>query len=440
MKKFQIFALVIASWLPIMAASPQAERKSSRPVQGQRTYTVMVNQTNDTVSLNNKLRKLNTNRGILMDLAQGYLSLGTSTILSGSKNILDFGVSLLKEASRDKRPDWQKMVAEECKFVKRLPMQTQVLDFYSQPSVNGALDPTNMNFSGFGCRQTVDVTDEEGKPHSEEVFYLSCSLRDDEPGVARMLNHSKFEVVVDELRFNPYLCNLPNDSLSPNPDTRIEFSFDTRKNLTFNVEAILSSSWINEAIQVVNNQELGRFMVSAMIDPDQLDADGVFRYNRNNPDDKDKRVSVAGESFLVPRSYVGSTDLMSASDAWGTGQYKVDMNIYETCSINDSYYTEMKDGKRVWRKDRWKPEWNVMKKRKPQAGVWQTVSTKVVPAFTGNQWITTITEPLNTVLMTHEGKLVNSGVSKLGIGTSSAGAAKTTSSAPQSPQAQGVKK
>lgn len=435
MKRIQILALAIASSLPMMAVTPRGSEKTSKPIQGKRTYTVMVNQTNDTVSLNNKLRKLNTNRGLLMDLAQGYLSLGTSTLLAGSKNVLDFGVSMLKEATRDKRPDWQKMVAEECKFVKRLPMQTQVLDFYSQPSVIGALDPTNMNFSGIGCQQTVDVTDEEGKPYSEEVFYLSCSLRNDEPGVARMLNHSKFELVVDELRFNPYLCNLPNDSVSPNPETRVEFSFDTRKNLTFTVEALISSSWINEAIQVMNNQELGRFVVTANIDPEQLDEDGVFRYSRNNPEDKNKRVRVTGESFLVPRSYVGSTDLSTATDAWGTGQYKVDMNIYETCSINDSYYTEMKNGKRVWRKDRWKPEWNIMKKRKPQVGVWQTVSTKVVPSLSGNQWLTTISEPLNTVLMTHEGKLVNSGVSKIGLVNSTSAAAQT----PSVPKTQGAK-
>lgn len=95
----------------------------------------------------------------------------------------------------------------------------------------------------------------------------------------------------------------------------------------------------------------------------------------------------------------------------------------------------MKNGKRVWRKDRWKPEWNIMKKRKPQAGVWQTVSTKVVPSLSGNQWLTTISEPLNTVLMTHEGKLVNSGVSKIGLVNSTSAAAQT----PSVPKTQGAK-
>lgn len=415
MKRFSILTIALASCLALQSAPPAGGGQAPKPVSGRRTYTVMVNQMNDTVQLNGKLRRLNANRGILMDLAQGYLSMGTSTILSASKNILDYGVALIREATRDKRPDWQKMALEECRFVKRLPMQTQVLDFYSQPSHNGALDPTNMNFSGFGCRQTMDVTDGDGNVRSEEVFYLSCSLRDDDAGVARMLNHSKFEVVVDELRFNPYLCNLPNDSLSPDPSTRIGFSFDKRKDLTFNVEALLSSSWINEAIQVVNDQELGRFFVTAMIDPEQLDCDGVFRYRRGNPADSAKRVSVTGDSFIVPRSYVGSADMATASDSWGTGQYRVDMNIYETCAINEKYYTEMKDGKRVWLKDRWQPEWRLMKKRTPRQGFWQTVSTKVVPSLSGNQWLTTITEPLTTVLMTHEGKLVNEGVSKLGV-------------------------
>lgn len=423
MKREIISGIAAVMTLTAMGAgrAPGQEGASGERMSGQRVYTVMVNQANDTVKFNGKLRNLNQNRGLLMELAQGYLGLGTSTILSASKNLVEMGIGMIKEAARDKRPDWQQATLGECRFVKRLPMQTQVLDFYSQPSANGALDPTNMNFSGFGCRQTIEVKDASGRPHEEEVFYVSCSLRDDDRGIARMLNHSKFEVVVDELRFNPYLCNLPNDSLNSDPNTRIDFSFDKRKDLTFNVEAVLSSSWINEAIQVVNNQELGRFMVSASIEPSLLDSDGIFRYDRSVAADSVKRVSVSGESFLVPRSYVGSSDMATASDSWGTGQYKVDMNIYETCGINEEYYTERKKGKRVWRKERWQPEWKMMKKRKRGESFWQTVTTQIVPQFGGKQWLTTVTEPLTSVLLTHEGKLVNTHLALPGSGAAQSG-------------------
>lgn len=378
------------------------------PGAGKREYSVIVNQTTDTLVLNSKLRHLNRNRGILMDIASGYLSLGTSTLLSASKSVLDIGLGMVKEAVRDKRPDWQEAVRQESTFVKFLPMQTQVLDFYAKPSKNGALDPMDMKFNGFGCSQSVIVNDSAGNPQEREVFYLSCRLRDDDAGLARMLHHSKFEVVVDELRFNPYLCNLPNDSVNPDPSTRVDFSFENRKNLTFNVDVQVSSSWINEAIQVHNNVNLGKFTISALIDPNQLDEDGTFTYRADNPGDKDKIVSVVGDSFIVPRSYIGSDDMATASDTWGTGQYKVDMLISESCQINEDYYTESgKNGKRQWRKDRWNPEWQIIRRRQPRKDVWQQISNSVTQQFKGNQWVTTLSEPLTTNILSHETQLLN---------------------------------
>ena len=133
----------------------------------------------------------------------------------------------------------------------------------------------------------------------------------------------------------------------------------------------------------------------------------VFTYRADNPEDKAKMVSVTGDSFIVPRSYIGTDDLESASDTWGTGQYRVDMLISESCQINENYYTELKNGKRQWRKDRWNPEWQIIRKRTPRQNVWQQVSNTITKDFKGNQWITTLTEPLTTNLITHEGLLLN---------------------------------
>ncbi|MBD5370781.1 MAG: hypothetical protein HDR80_06490 [Bacteroides sp.] len=392
-------------------AQPAPDRKLAG---GQRKYDLIVNQHNDTLTFNRGLRALKTrrahgeNRSILTDLASGYLSLGTSTVLSASQNLLGAGIGLAKEALRDKRPDWQAATMGECRFVKHLPMVTDVLDFYAAPSPLGAFDPTGMKFSGFGCRQYITVLDSAGKSHDEEVFYLSCTLRDDDHGLDRMLHHSKFEVVVDELRFNPLLCNLPNDSLSMDPSTRIGFSFEKRKDLRFNVEAVVKSSWVNEAIQVADNVELGRFRITACIDPNHLDSDGVFRYSRSEDARGPKRVVVTGDCFLVPRSYVGSTDMATYSPSWGTGQYRVEMDITETCSINEDYYTTVEKGKRRWNKSRWQPEWNLMKKRsRPAPGASSSLAEMLFPQFTGDTWITTLAEPVVTVLMTEEGRLLN---------------------------------
>lgn len=400
----------ICGLLTITSPLAQTHADSPRPAHhvatGTRQYSVFVNQTDDTLKMNTRLRHLNNNRGILYDIASGYLSLGTTTLLSTSKSILDVGVNALKELARDKRPDWEKAVMEESSFRKFLPMQTQILDFYAKPSPNGALDPLNMKFTGFGCRQMITVYDSLGNAEEKEVFALTCRVRDDDEGLARMLNHSKFEVVVDELRFNPYLCNLPNDSINASPETRIEFSFDKRKNLMFTVDALISSSWINEAIQVHDNVNLGKFTINAFIDPDLLDEDNVFRYNREKDKESGKQVSVTGDCFLVPRSYIGSADMKSASDTWGTGQYRIDMIISETCQINEPYYKKLKNGKSTWNKKKWNSEWQKIRRRRPAGNIWQQIKSTVTKNAEGEQWITTISEPITTSIIEHEKELL----------------------------------
>ncbi|MBD5189783.1 MAG: hypothetical protein HDS95_05835 [Bacteroidales bacterium] len=425
-----MMALVFAQLLGWSQPPSKGKAESGKTMQGQREYSVIVNQTNDTLKLNSKLRGVSQNRGLLTDLVSGYMNMGTTTLLSASSGLLNMGVSLIKEATRDKRPDWENAVREESVFVKYLPMQMQVLDFYGEPSPNGALDPMNMKFNGFGCKQVINIKDENGKDEEKEVFYMTCSLRADTVGVARMLNHSKFEVVIDELCFNPYLCNLPNDSVNPNPATRVPFSFDRRKNLMFNVDAVITSSWINEAIQVFNDVELGRFHIQAAIRPDQLDEDGVFRYDRNKEEDKAKQVSVTGESFIVPRSYIGTSDMQTAEDSWGTGQYKVNMIISESCQINDDFYKSEDKGKKKWDKNVWGEEWKIMKKRMPRANMWTQIKNTVFPQFSGETWISTLTEPFVTTLVKHEGLLMNAGVSKLLPGVAS-GTQATTGMATQ---------
>lgn len=402
-----------------VAALGAAAQPAPQRVEGRRHYNVFVNQTNDTVTLNRSLNGMRGNRsklagrGILTDLIGGYMSLGTSSLLSATQNLIGMGVGYIKEAVRDKRPDWEKATLEECTFVKTLPMRTEILDFYAEPSALGALDPTNMKFSGFGCRQYITLTDSAGVPREEEVFYVSCRLRADDHGIARMLNHSKFEIEVDELRFNPWLCNLPNDSVAPDPDTRIPFSFENRKDLKFNVLATIKSSWINEAIQVMRDVTLGEFLITADIAPEQLDADGVFRYSIDNPADTVKVVGVTGDSFLVPRSFVGSADMSTPQESWGTGQYKVEMRIAQTCRINEAYYTRGDGAHRKWDKAKWGPEWKLQSRRRPRAGFWQQFKQTVIPTFSDDKWVTTIIEPFTTTLMKHGTQLVNAGASKL---------------------------
>ena len=103
--------------------------------------------------------------------------------------------------------------------------------------------------------------------------------------------------------------------------------------------------------------------------------------------------------------------MISPSACWGTGQYKVEMDISESCLINEEFYTDSKDGKRKWIKERWQPEWKLMKKRQRRGGS-GTLADIIFPQFTGDSWITTIAEPAVTMLMSEEGKLINAASTK----------------------------
>ena len=45
---------------------------------------------------------------------------------------------------------------------------------------------------------------------------------------------------------------------------------------------VLSSSWINQAIQLHKDQELGLFTLTIPVNEKSLDANGVFRYVRTD--------------------------------------------------------------------------------------------------------------------------------------------------------------
>lgn len=399
--KYRKVILAIASMLAMASVSAQpAQPQRGKRVEAQRKYSLIVHEGNDSVvkELNRGLASARGNRGILQDLGAAYRSTFSGHVTGAATALVDFGFNAIINATQSKQPKWEQAVRGESSFVRVLPMQMEILDFYRSPSTTGPLDPTDLLFNGFGCRQVIEYQAPDGTVSDQEVFYISCSVRTDSLGRMRMLNHSKFEVYVDSLRFDYSLCDLPNDSLGVNTDSRIGFDFAKRSNLTFNVAATIKSSWITQAMQVYTDEPLGTFNVRASIDPGQLDADGVFTYSAARDAGGPKRVSVSGDCFLVPRSYVGSTDMATAEDSWGTGQYKVEMRISETCTINADYYKT--DGK--WDKKLWGPEWELISKRRPQKSVWRQILDVVGTQYAGTQWVTTLVEPAKTVVVTYE--------------------------------------
>lgn len=425
-------------------------------------FNVIVYENSDTTLLS--LGKNVSTRGILGDswrsIKSAYRNSMVGQITSLSADILQSGVSWLIETLRDKKQDWIEQARKDCRFTKHLPMQQQITDFYATTSTRGAMDLDSIVFDGFGCQQFLTYINPETKNKERLlVFDMKCSLRKDDVGRNRMIHHSKFEVVVDHLFFNPYLCNIPNDSLtSANSSLRIPFSFDSRKDLVFNVKARVTSSWMNEAIQTVNDQLLGEFDINARI-PDgsyieQSDwypgyfvyinptKENIEKYNLSETQVEvmqrnGKVVSVTGESFLVPRSYVGYENKDSDVRVWGTGQYKVDMDISETCDINPEYYLEPRQSNmaingnvkpatsmapstlpqkplsiaqmsagRKWN-DNWKPEWKKMKKRRRRPSLGQRIASSLNMKYGNFRWINTVLDPVTTVILQQETAILN---------------------------------
>lgn len=348
-----------------------------------------------------------------------------------SGDLISTAIDYLVEKLRSKKKDWMQQVRKDCSFTRKLPMQQSISDFYEDVSSRGALDPDGIIFNGFGCKQFIVYKDTAGKEEHMLAFKVKCSLKADSVGKARILHHGKFEVVLDTLIINPYLCNLPNDSLTAENvlECRTPFDFMYRKDFKFSLDAEVTSSWMNEAIQIYQDQKLGSFNVSACIpDSTYLSTDknfpgGYFVYVRDHSDSKiAENVSVSGDCFIVPRSYIGNDAENGYNPVWGTGQYKINMVLTEACDINEKYYwyknqpeypevqNDAKDmpknvampmsgsGDKI--KHHWQDEWKRIERRhRISNNYWKNLYSNVKMRYGDNKWINIITDPMTTSII-----------------------------------------
>lgn len=355
----------------------------------------------------------------LQSLATGFGSALVQKTQNATSNLISVGVNYLVESMKSDRKKWYSSAQSHCTLTRQLKSETTIKDFYSAPSNLGAMDPQNIQFKGFGCRHFLEEAGATNR--GEEVFFIFCSMRRDSLGLSSIVDHSKFLVEVDSLVFNPRHCGLPNDSLT----TITPFDFSKRTNLTLTVKARIYSSWINEAIMVTRDQQLGEFTITARIDPSVLNEDSVFVYRKGDPR-FERLVSVSGDSFIVPRSFAGTSDGTSYSRTWGTGQYRIEMDINESCKIVNDYYYKDKyrnedvavrasgNGREIafstipeWGKldkAKWKAEWTPIKSRKRHASFWSSAWNGIVTAYRGTGWVQTFTDPLTNVIINYEGQ------------------------------------
>ncbi len=288
-----------------------------------------------------KVRSIQNNggdtRGILGNLGASTLEslqgIGSGYVTSIVSMGADAIASLITRKTRLKE-EWVKTVQAENTWSESIDMMEDVKDFYNDPSLSGALDPSGMHFNGIGCLRIDEQT-------KDTLFYVSCHI--DPSKLYRIVYHSKFELVLDTLIVSPKHSNLPNSKLP------LEFSFEERKDFKLTMSIKLTSSWITDAIELHNDEQLGEFTLSVAINKDMIDDKGFYRYVRK--DGETPRFDVIGESFIVPRSYMGYRDNEgNYNNIWGTGQYKFSIELKESCDITDKYMSNWNEDRKMRKK------------------------------------------------------------------------------------------
>ena len=216
---------------------------------------------------------------------------------------------------------------------------------------------------------------------NDTLFYVSLHI--DRTKLYRIINHSKFELVLDTLILSPKRSNLPNTQLN------IPYSFEERKDFTLSMDITISSSWMNEVVQLQKNVELGQFNINIPVDPSLLGADGFLRYTRQA--DAAPRYKVTGECFIVPRSYMGFRDEKeNFKDSWGTGEYKLSIDLKESCDVTEQYRANWKADYKH-RKEMTKKNLSLLER------TWQVVSKQDWNEITHSWVITTLQAPADII-------------------------------------------
>lgn len=325
--------------------------------------------------------------GYVSDLLQSATDAGKKMAGSYVTSFIDMGVnaiaSLITRPSRLKK-EWEETVEAETTFETSLGTVNDINDFYSAPSMDGAMDPKGMTFNGLGCLRL----DERG----DTVFYVSCHV--DRSKLDRIINHSKFELVLDTLILCPSHSNLPNSAYT------LPYLFRERGQYVMKMDMRLTSSWINELTILQKDRELGRFTLEVPVDSAQVDAQGKYRYVRG--ESKGEPVEIKGESFIVPRSFMGYRDEAGQyHNSWGTGEYKMTVKLSEQCSVTDEYRDE-------WRADRKR-----RKRMEPKQG-WGAKAWQVIES---QQWDETARQWVITTLSAPAGMISQDLIEKMGLGT-----------------------
>lgn len=329
----------------------------------------------------------NASKEAVKGIASGYVT-----------SFMDLGVnaiaSLVTRNSRLKQ-EWEEMVKAENVYETTINTVSEMNDFYKETSFDGAMDPKGMRFDGIGCLR---------KEGNDTVFYISCHI--DRSKIDRIINHSKFELILDTLIISPTHSNLPNTPFN------LPFTFAERQNFSLSMNIKLTSSWMNEIVQLQKDQLLGEFYINIPVGQNSLDEKGFLRYVRRFGEPS--AYDVVGESFIIPRSFMGYRDENDIyRNSWGTGEYKLSIDLKETCDVTEQYRAN------------WKKDCKHRKKMQKEGNIfvagWQMVSNQRWDELTQAWVITTLKAPV--------GIITKDVIDKLGIETTSTSALSATKQA-----------
>ena len=338
------------------------------------------------------------NRGILSDIGNSILAGGVAAVV----NVIGTEIISLTQIRSKQHKAWLEMRQKECSFIDSLQSVKGQSDFYSRQSNYGPLDPSDMNFDGI-----TFCANRGGK----EVLRMVCHI--DTTRFDHLFLHSKFCLVVDSIVFYPYRSFLPNLKANrieqPRKDasqdeidywnTISQFNFDEHQEPTINIKMDVSSSWINELVQVYQDIKLGTFSVNIPIRKDGLN-DSVYIYSRNKAIAENRpTIDMEGDCFVVPRSYM---PVSANNPSWGTGEYKMKVVLTEKCRYNP------KEG----RSKNWHRDYKQLVRMQNNGKAKNEYLSDVVTTFRDNG---------NTILKATYTPLLNSLPSIVGIGTTVGG-------------------
>lgn len=328
-KRFLIVVLTLCCWCQLVAQQVEMD-----------SWTVSVNPMNSDcreriTSVVSDLQANGSTRSVTTNVLK---SMGFAGI-SSAVDIVATEFVRLAQYRKEQKKKWMQMIQNECNYTDSLTSIKGLKDFYSETSSYGALDPSNINFDGITIR---------GIRNGDEVLYLSCHI--DTTRLEHLFQHSKFHLVVDTIAFNPFVCHLPNLTangirMMKDDDSGRDngFKFSERNHLTIGMELTISSSWINEAVMVQQDVQLGKFKLNVRI-PDNVQ---TYHYSRTEAlRNNSELVEIEGDCFVVPRSYmpISGTERM-----WGTGEYKLKVKFRESCQFSQD--ATQNEKLKHWHKD-----------------------------------------------------------------------------------------